>query len=264
MQSNVSQGDALNKPGAGTPVIAGMVPEDPADASQEAASKQPAVGIAQAGPISEAAAAPGKKIRSAAIEPAEVAKRGKIRSISTTHALAKTAKKDYSAPVGKRLQTTYPIKSQKGKFIRVHPDASYRQMGVLTFEEPDTQDIYYVSPELEIPDSYGVSLRVTNLYMALTHDGMFFVWPVHRSETTWYRSAMKAVGRCAEQWLKVVARRGPNIYDLYTSEYPIPDPDWSALPTFDKVLEEAFEGRMIESLDHPVLRKARGYLDDAA
>jgi hypothetical protein len=186
----------------------------------------------------------------------------KIRSAPSALVLAKQAKKDYAAPVGRRVQTMYPVGRPKSKFLQVHPDKTYRQPGVITYKDPDNpEDIYYVSPDLEIPEEYGVSLSFTDLYAGVTHDGTYFIWNVNRSDTTWYRSAQKAVPACVGKWYKVVGRKGPNIYDLYEPAEPIPQPDWSVLPPFDDMLLSAFESRMIEDLNHPLLRKARGYRD---
>jgi len=185
----------------------------------------------------------------------------KIRSAPNALAMAKQAKKDYSAPVGRRVQTTYPVGRPTSKFLQVHPDKSYRQSCVLTYKDPDTDEVYYVSPDLEIPESYGVRLSVADLYAGVTHDGTHFIWNVNRSDTTWYRSALKAIGMCMGNWYKVVGRKGPNIYDLYPPADPIPEPDWSGLPPFGDMLLSAFDSRMIEDLDHPQLRKARGCFD---
>jgi hypothetical protein len=62
-------------------------------------------------------------------------------------------------------------------------------------------------------------------------------------------------------WYKVVGRKGPNIYALYPPADPILQPDWSGLPSFDEMLLSAFDSHMIEDLNHPLLRKARGYHD---
>lgn len=205
---------------------------------------------------------PARKLRSKVQQEPAPNTSKKIRSAPSALVLAKHAKKDHSAPVGRRVQTMYPVGRPKGKFLRVHPDKTYRQSGVLTYKDPDnTEDVYYVSPELEIPDEYGVSLSVTDLYAGVSHDGTYFIWNVNRSDTPWFRSAQKAVTACMGHWFKVVGRKGPNIYDLYEPADSIPQPDWSGLPPFDDMLLSAFESRMIEDLNHPLLRKARGYRD---
>jgi len=202
------------------------------------------------------------KIRSAQVEQHSSCSTGKIRSVSPALLQARSAKRECSAPVGKRMQSLYPTERPKQKFLRVHPSREYRQMGVLTYSDPDTNELYYVAPELEVPESYGMPIKVTDMYAAQAHDGTFFIWCVNRSESTWYRSALKAIEMCTHKWFKVVSRRGPNIYDLYPSEKEIPEPDWSNLPAFGDMLESAFDGKRIESLEHPVVRKARGYPDE--
>ena len=204
---------------------------------------------------------PARKFRSKA-EPESAPSASKnIRSAPSALVMAKQAKKDCSAPVGRRVQTTYPVGRPSFKYLRVHPDKSYRQLCVLTYKDPDTGDVYYVPPDLEIPESYGVRLSVTDLYAGVTHDGTYFIWNINRSDTTWYRSAQTAIRECIGKWYKVVGRKGPNIYDLYPPAEEILEPDWSGLPPFDEMLLSAFDSRMIEDLNHPQLRKARGYFD---
>jgi hypothetical protein len=58
-------------------------------------------------------------------------------------------------------------------------------------------------------------------------------------------------------------RKSANIYDLYLPEQAIPEPEWKELPPFQDMVENGFDDRRITSIDHPVLRKLRGYTDDA-
>jgi hypothetical protein len=187
----------------------------------------------------------------------------KIKTLSPALVKAKSAKKDFSAPVGKRIQATYPLqKPPKNKFVRVHPSSEYRIMGVLTLTDTDTGQIKYVSPDLELPEFIESQTRVTDLYAAQMSDGSFFIWPLHRSETTWFKAAKRAVSVAKERWVAVVARRAANTYDLVEPEDAIPEPNWSALPPFSEMVESAFEDHMLTNLDHPFLRKLRGLRDD--
>ena len=75
----------------------------------------------------------------------------KIKTISPALMKAMNAKKGFAAPVGKRVQATYPLqKPPKNKFVRVHPSPEYRMSGVLTMTDLDTSEIYYVSPDLQL------------------------------------------------------------------------------------------------------------------
>jgi len=186
-----------------------------------------------------------------------------IKTLSPALLKAKAAKKGFAAPVGKREQATYPLqKPPKSKFVRVHPSPTYRIAGVLTITDSDTGEINYVSPDLELPEFIESQTRVSDLYAAQMSDGSYFIWPVHRSETTWYRAAKQAVATATRKWIAVVARRSANTYDLIEPEDAIPEPDWSALPPFMEMVESAFDGHMITDIDHPFLRKLRGYRDD--
>jgi len=187
----------------------------------------------------------------------------KIKTLSAVLLKAKAAKKGFSAPVGKRTQATFPLqKPPKNKFIRVHPSPEYHISGVLTLTDTDTGQIKYVSPDLELPEFIESQTRVTDLYAAQMSDGSFFIWPLHRSETTWFRAAKRAAKVATERWVAVVARRSANTYDLIEPEDVIPEPDWSVLPPFTEMVESAFEDHMITHLDHPFLRKLRGFRDD--
>ena len=48
-----------------------------------------------------------------------------------------------------------------------------------------------------------------------------------------------------------------NAYDIDVAMGAFPDPIWPSV-TFPELLKIAFKGRMIEDLDHPVLRRLRG------
>jgi hypothetical protein len=144
----------------------------------------------------------------------------------------------------------------------VHPAKEYHLPGILTHYDEDNQELYYVSPDLELPESLEGQTKITDLYAAQTHDGTFFIWWVNRSATSWFRAAQKALRTAREGWVRVVSRKGANTYDLYDPENPIPDPDWSKLPPFIEMVEDSFEGRLVNSLEHPLLRKLRGLHDD--
>lgn len=173
----------------------------------------------------------------------------KIRSIDSAIARAKAAKKNVAAPLGKRLQTSYPIdKPNRSKFVRVHPHEGYRMSYVPTYKDEDTGDIYFVDPDLELPEEIASQIRLTDLYAAQAHDGTFFIWFVNRSDTSWYRSANRAVQRSVSQWVRVVSRKSANIYDLYLPEQAIPEPEWSELPPFQDMVENGFDDRRITSI----------------
>lgn len=186
-----------------------------------------------------------------------------IKTQSPALLKAKAAKKGTSAPAGKQLQRDFPYqKPPKSKFVRVHPSPNYHLLGLLTMEDKDMSVSYYLSPDLELPDFIESQARVTDVYAAQMHDGTFFVWPVNRSDTSWYRSAKTTIRTAMTQWIAVIAKKSGNIYKMVVPEEAIPEPEWSDLPLFIEMVESAFDGHMITDLDHPYLRKLRGCRED--
>jgi hypothetical protein len=209
------------------------------------------------------------RIKSVGIVPSVASTQGTsirptIRPVASAITRAREAKKGFAAPLGRRTQATYPIqKPMKSKYVRVHPDLTYRQPSIRTFTDSDTSELYYVDPDLELPEAVESQTRITDLYAAQTHDGTNFIWFVHHSDTSWYRAAVTSIRTCSRAWRRVIARKSANTYDLYEPEQSIPEPDWSALPPFLEMVESGFEDRMIQTVDHPVFRKLRGFTDDA-
>jgi hypothetical protein len=46
-------------------------------------------------------------------------------------------------------------------------------------------------------------------------------------------------------------------YEVYEAVGAIPDPEWPEV-TMDEIVRIAVRGRVIDTLDHPVLKKLRG------
>lgn len=169
--------------------------------------------------------------------------------MDSASARARAAKKNVGAPLGKRVQNTYPIdKPSRSKFVRVHPDEKYRKSYVPTYKEEETGEIYFVDPNLLLPEEIANQIKMTDLYAAQAQDGTFFVRYVNKSDTSWYRSANQAVRRCSTQWFRVVARKSANIYDLYEPEHTIDEPDWSAGALAPDVVRDKMNAPEIERI----------------
>jgi hypothetical protein len=46
-------------------------------------------------------------------------------------------------------------------------------------------------------------------------------------------------------------------YDVFEATAEWPEPDWPNVP-FNELLRVAFKGKVIDTLDHPVLKRLRG------
>jgi hypothetical protein len=88
------------------------------------------------------------------------------------------------------------------------------------------------------------------------------LWPVPLSEDRggqWNSSQRSACHQGESRWMNMVAWRGK--YDVTTIDN-LKAVIWESFPPMTDMLRQALaDGRLIDSLDHPVLRKLRGDIE---
>jgi hypothetical protein len=165
-----------------------------------------------------------------------------------------------AAPV-KKLLTTVPVrKPGKQDFVRVHPSPAYRAL-VAVLELKEDNEIYVVDATI-LPDIQGECFYVT-LFTAVTSRGTLFIWPVRVPATNgkaceWHTSAVMAAEHAMNRgWVRVTPNRDLGAYEISNPERKIPEPEWTTL-SFQEIIKIAFRDRLINHLDHPVLKRLRG------
>ncbi len=73
----------------------------------------------------------------------------------------------------------------------------------------------------------------------------------------WNRSALEAATIATGKWVRVAANMALGAYDVFEATGEIPPPTWPGT-SFCDLLALAFKGRLVDSVDHPVLRRLRG------
>jgi hypothetical protein len=59
------------------------------------------------------------------------------------------------------------------------------------------------------------------------------------------------------RWVRVKANMSLGAYEIFEAEASIPDPEWPDVP-FQELLRIGFRDRLIDRLDHPVIKRLRG------
>jgi hypothetical protein len=170
---------------------------------------------------------------------------------------------DFSAHLGvKKALLTVPVrKPDKAWFVRAHPDEGYRlQTAVLELKEE--RETYLVAPALWPDLAAEATFSPRMLLTATNRQGVLFLWPIrlpgHDGKLDdWNRSALEAAQLAQEQWVRVTANMPLGAYEVFVATGQHPDPRWPEQP-FADLLKAAFKDRLIDSLEHPVLRKLRG------
>jgi len=172
---------------------------------------------------------------------------------------------DFVAAVGvKRLVTTIRVdKPPRDTFIRTHPDPGYR-LQTCVIELKSEREMYLVANDLWA-DLAGESAFVPKLLVAaVTRQGVPFLWPLRLpgpdgKADTWCCSALMADEAARADWVRVQADMDLNAYRLDVATGITIEPVFPDLP-LGEILKVAFKDKLIQSLDHPVLRKLRGEL----
>jgi len=161
----------------------------------------------------------------------------------------------------KKAIITIPVKKPSGQdFIRVLPSTAFR-LPVAIIELRDDRETFLVLPAIarDIPGEYNT----VTMYTYINRQGVVFLWPVRLPgpdgrQLEWHRSAAEAAEMAMKRWVRVKANMSLGAYEVYEAAATIPEPGWPPDLTFQQMLTIAFKGRLVDSFDHPVLKRLRG------
>lgn len=170
---------------------------------------------------------------------------------------------DPAAGLGvKKVLLTVPVrKPDKSWFVRTHPNPDFAlQTAVIELKED--RETYLVAPALwpELAGEATFSPRA--LFTAVNRQGVPFLWPARLPGPDgkldeWGRTTLEAAELAKKSWVRVTANMSLGGYEVFQATGELPEPAWPDLP-FRELLRIAFKDRLIEGLDHPVLRRLRG------
>ena len=170
---------------------------------------------------------------------------------------------NYGAMAGvKKVVTTVPVRRPGNQaFFRVRPGEGWRISAAILQLREDS-DCFLVMPELL--HEIGQEVRPKLLYTAMGRDGNPFLWPVSLPGEdgrldTWSQSAHAAAQLAETSWIRLVANRGFGAYEVMQAVGKLDDPEWPDR-SFQELVNLAFKDKVINSLEHPVLRRLRGEL----
>jgi hypothetical protein len=164
-------------------------------------------------------------------------------------------------PIAEKVIVHVPVrKPSKQMFVRVHPDKKYNQPAALLKLE-DEEKPYLISESLR--SKLAQDVKIIILHLSIDRQGNIFLWPVppipiEGNENTWNQSQRQIAEMAKKQWLRLSSNRVIGCYEPHPAKGVIPEPIWPNL-SLDEVLHIAFGSMyIIDSLDHPALRKLRG------
>jgi hypothetical protein len=168
---------------------------------------------------------------------------------------------DFAETCGvKKLLTTIPVrKPHTQDFVRVHPDAAYYG-NFPTIDLKTDRELYIVTRDMQA--ELATECVPTKLFTAMNRQGVVFLWPVRLPGpdgklNEWWRSAAEATELAMTQWVRVRANMDLGAYEIFSATGVFPDPIWPEL-SFNEFLRIAFRDRVVDNIDHPVVKRLRG------
>ena len=163
----------------------------------------------------------------------------------------------------KKVLTTVPTKKpSKEWFVRVHPSTLYH-LETCVIELKEDNEVYLVDRPLwpHLVSESTFSPRA--LFTSINKQNVLFLWPIRLPGPDgklddWNRSALEAASIAQTKWIRVQSNKSLGAYETFEASAEWGDADWSSLPPFRDLLKVAFKDRLIDTLDHPVLRRLRG------
>jgi len=168
---------------------------------------------------------------------------------------------NYGATLGvKKMLTTVPVgKPKKPQFFRTHrsDDMTFPAM---VLEQKETRETYVVVPDAA--QQISELVRPMQMYAAIDRENNVFLIPVplpgeSGTRNQWHESLAQAVEHAKQKWLRISANTHIGGYDVYEAEGVLPEPEWPA-HDIESLIEVAFRGKIITSLDHPIVQSLLG------
>ena len=166
----------------------------------------------------------------------------------------------------KKLLIRVPVKKPgKQEWFQVHPEEAFRTPTAIFVDENDKDTPYLVVPHMR--EALGSDARDVELLTCINRQGDVFLWPLtlvgpDGRGTSWASSAGTIAQQATGNWVRMTANMTAGHYEVHglPAESGTIEPQWPAEDfTLARLLRIAFEGRIIDSVTHPALRKLWGY-----
>jgi hypothetical protein len=162
--------------------------------------------------------------------------------------------------VKKRLITVPVRKPNRQDFNRVYPDPAYRLTPAAIIEVKEDREVYLVTPEMaqNLPGEFVAA----TLYTCINRQGVLSLWPVKLpgpdgKHNEWHRSAAEAAELAMKVWVRITPNMSLGAYEPFEATGDLPPPVWPEID-LPEILRIAFNDRIVDRLDHPLVQRLRG------
>ena len=149
-------------------------------------------------------------------------------------------------------------------YFRCHREFVLDDATVLRDAEGTSRAYYFVVPHMRTHPKLAPRLRRVTLALTSTWpSGNIQIWPVpilaDRELPAW-RSLRKAYELAQDGWMQMVWSEERSDFQLEAAEGINHEPTWPE-KDFGELLKLGFDGKVIDSEEHPYVRRLRGLID---
>ena len=144
-------------------------------------------------------------------------------------------------------------------WVRVHRHPDYRGNFPIIKLKTENEK-YFVKPEM-VAELASEIVPVT-IFTVVSSMGVTSLWPVRLpgsdgKDIAWWATERAAAELAMKHWIRIRANKALGANDIDISEKMTTMPRWPDA-TFSELMMKAFEGRIIDSVDHIVVKRLRG------
>jgi hypothetical protein len=158
------------------------------------------------------------------------------------------------------LQRISVDKPPKQAYVRVHPSPEMR-ITIAAIITEENREMYLVPPDMRV--NVAGEYAVFRLNVAMDREGAIFLWPLKlpaagARPNPWTESMALAIETAKKSWVRVSANMAGQRYNIQVANNQQIGNPWRENLSMEDLVSSAFEGRVIDTDDHPVIRKLRG------
>jgi hypothetical protein len=128
------------------------------------------------------------------------------------------------------------------------------------FEDKEERETFFVTPRMR--EALVGEIKPVLLVPTITRQGVLILWPLKlpsegQRHNSWMETAREAAELAKTRWVRLAADMGLGGYRIYQAEGELSEPEWPDKP-LGEILQIAFRDRIVDSENHPVVRRLRG------
>jgi hypothetical protein len=163
--------------------------------------------------------------------------------------------------IDREVDPRIPVRKPSGReYFMVNPDPNMSLTTTVVFDrEQMRNDVYLVTPAMR--ELLAGDMRPALLVPAITRQDALMIWPlplpIEGRPNDWHERARLAMERGKVRWTRMAPDMVLGTYRLYEPLVDHPHPVWPQ-KSLKQLLEVAFAGKVIDTEDHPLVRRLQG------